>query len=181
VLQTVVHEQCHLWQYINSTPGNRPRAGYHNEQWANQMESIGLMPSHTGAKGGKRTGQKMSDYPLSDGAFIKAAEALVNETNFALKWIDLIPAANEPCQQRVELSSLKTQIADKSVVELSTVLRDVFPNIIQTERSPAALKSVRSKTKYSCSKCGSNIWGRPGLKVICGSCKKQFKASSITN
>jgi len=33
------------------------------------MESIGLMPSDTGEPGGKRTGQRMSDYPIEGGAF----------------------------------------------------------------------------------------------------------------
>jgi len=35
------------------------------------MESLGLVPSSTGAPGGKKTGQKMNDYPLKNGIFEK--------------------------------------------------------------------------------------------------------------
>ncbi len=45
VMQTLVHEQCHMWQYHY---GNPSRKTYHNAQWAAKMESIGLMPSSTG-------------------------------------------------------------------------------------------------------------------------------------
>ena len=66
LMQTLVHEMCHLWQHEFGTPSQRT---YHNKEWADKMESIGLMPSSTGQPGGKRTGQKMSDYPIKNGAF----------------------------------------------------------------------------------------------------------------
>ena len=67
--QTIVHEMCHLWQYEFGTPSRR---SYHNREWAQKMESIVLMPSDTGAPGGKTTGQHMSDYPLPGGRFYRA-------------------------------------------------------------------------------------------------------------
>jgi len=69
LLQTIVHEMCHLWQYEYGKPS---RAGYHNREWARKMEAVGLMPSDTGAPGGKTTGQHMSDYPLPGGRFYQA-------------------------------------------------------------------------------------------------------------
>lgn len=66
LMQTLVHEMVHLWQHEFGTPSHR---SYHNKEWADKMESIGLMPSSTGEPGGKRTGQRMSDYPIKDGAF----------------------------------------------------------------------------------------------------------------
>jgi predicted SprT family Zn-dependent metalloprotease len=33
--------------------------------------------------------------------------------------------------------------------------------------------SKKNKVKYSCS-CGNNIWGKPGLNVLCSDCDKQF-------
>ena len=66
VLQTLAHEQCHQWQHHFGTPSQRT---YHNREWADKMESIGLMSSSTGEPGGKRTGQKMSDYPITGGPF----------------------------------------------------------------------------------------------------------------
>lgn len=44
VMQTLVHEMVHLWQFHFGSPG---RVRYHNEEWAAKMESIGLMPSDT--------------------------------------------------------------------------------------------------------------------------------------
>ena len=58
VLQTLVHEMAHVWQHVHGTPG---RGRFHNTEWADKMESIGLMPSHTGEPGGRRTGDCMSD------------------------------------------------------------------------------------------------------------------------
>ena len=66
LMQTIVHEMVHLWQYEFGKPSHRT---YHNKEWADKMESIGLMPSSTGLPGGKRTGQAMSDYPIKNGAF----------------------------------------------------------------------------------------------------------------
>lgn len=66
LMQTLVHEMVHLWQHEFGKPSHR---AYHNTEWANKMESIGLMPSDTGKPGGKRTGQRMSDYPIEGGAF----------------------------------------------------------------------------------------------------------------
>lgn len=71
--QTLVHEMVHLWQ---RDFGKISRAGYHNKQWADKMEEIGLMPSSTGAPGGKKTGQKMSDYIIPGGVFIEAFNRL---------------------------------------------------------------------------------------------------------
>jgi SprT-like family len=50
---TLVHEMAHLWQHHFGKP---TRNGYHNRQWAEKMEALGLMPSSTGAPGGARTG-----------------------------------------------------------------------------------------------------------------------------
>lgn len=69
ILDTLVHEMVHQWQYVYGKPS---RKAYHNKQWADKMESIGLMPSDTGQPGGKRTGQRMSDYIIIGGKFDRA-------------------------------------------------------------------------------------------------------------
>lgn len=73
VASTIVHEMVHLWQYVQGTPSRR---GYHNAQWAERMETLGLMPSNTGEVGGKRTGQKVTHYIIEGGAFARAFEKL---------------------------------------------------------------------------------------------------------
>ena len=62
-----VHEMVHVWQHISGKPS---RAGYHNAEFARKMEEIGLIPSSTGEPGGKKTGQKMSQYSPPVGSFI---------------------------------------------------------------------------------------------------------------
>ena len=55
--RTLVHEMVHLEQQHFGEPS---RNGYHNRQWAEWMQRIGLHPSDTGAVGGKRTGQRVA-------------------------------------------------------------------------------------------------------------------------
>jgi hypothetical protein len=73
VLSTLVHEMVHLWQQDFGTPSRR---AYHNKQWAQKMESVGLIPSHTGEPGGNKTGQNMTHYIEAGGRFDKAFEAM---------------------------------------------------------------------------------------------------------
>ncbi|MGP5059458.1 hypothetical protein ACTXIV_12240 [Psychrobacter celer] len=76
---TLVKEMVHLWQ---KTYGKASRPGYHNTEWGDKMESIGLMPSSTGLPGGKKVGQKMSSYLIAGGAFEAAAVDFFLEGNF---------------------------------------------------------------------------------------------------
>ena len=85
MLQTIAHEQAHLFQHVYGSPS---RKSYHNSEWSELMEGIGLMPSDTGAPGGKRTGQKMADYPIEGGKFLKSCENLIKKKNFHLPYID---------------------------------------------------------------------------------------------
>ena len=74
VLQTLVHEMAHLWQYHFGNPG---RGRYHNKEWADKMESIGLMPSSTGKPGGAKTGDCMADYAIEGGLFLQSCNCLL--------------------------------------------------------------------------------------------------------
>lgn len=129
IAQTLVHEMVHLWQQEHGSPGRR---GYHNREWADKMEAVGLMPSSTGAEGGKRTGQRMSDYPIEGGAFEKAFDSLPESARFPWVCDDLQP------------------------------------------KKPR--KS--SKTKFTCSGCGANAWGKPTLRVICGECDCELEEAA---
>jgi len=71
-----VHEMAHLWQ---QELGKAPRAGYHDKQWGDKMEAIGLMPSSTGEVDGKRTGQRMGHYVIEGGQFDAFYEAMPKE------------------------------------------------------------------------------------------------------
>jgi predicted SprT family Zn-dependent metalloprotease len=76
VASTLVHEMVHLWQAEHGTPS---RTGYHNRQWADQMEAVGLVPSSTGAPGGDRVGQRMTHYIAAGGAFARAFRSMPRE------------------------------------------------------------------------------------------------------
>lgn len=66
ILSTMVHEMAHLWQHENGKPS---RGNYHNREWANRMEEIGLMPSATGEEGGAKVGPCMTHYIIEGGQF----------------------------------------------------------------------------------------------------------------
>ena len=76
VYSTLVHEMCHAWQ---QEYGNAPRRCYHNKQFSEMMEKVGLITSSTGMQGGKRTGQHVSHYIQEGGKFEKAMAAMPHE------------------------------------------------------------------------------------------------------
>ena len=81
IMQTLVHEMCHLWQAHFGRPSRR---GYHNKEWANKMVTIGLIPSHNGLPGGKMTGERMGDYVAGNGRFAQAFSEW--QQTHQLKW-----------------------------------------------------------------------------------------------
>jgi len=83
VLSTLAHEMCHLWQHHFGD--KKSRRAYHNGEWADKMESIGLMPSDTGEEGGKRTGQSMTHYIMPGGKFENVAARLL-QTGGHIHW-----------------------------------------------------------------------------------------------
>lgn len=86
-LSVLVREMVSLDQTINGNPGRRR---YHNKEWADMLELIGLMPSDTGLPGGKRTGEKVEHYIIEEGLFDIACRQLVDEA-FTLSWVDRFP------------------------------------------------------------------------------------------
>jgi predicted SprT family Zn-dependent metalloprotease len=82
ILSTLVHEMAHEWQYCFGTPG---RKGYHNAEWADKTEALGLMPSDTGQPGGRRTGQRMSHFIIRGGPFDVACRKLL-KNGTKLEW-----------------------------------------------------------------------------------------------
>ena len=91
-LSTLLHEQCHVWRHdfgpLNRR-GGRGSNGYHDQVWAEKMESIGLVPSDTGLPGGKKTGHRMSHVIVNSGPFDIACRALL-DTGFQINWHDRV-------------------------------------------------------------------------------------------
>jgi predicted SprT family Zn-dependent metalloprotease len=85
ILSVLVHEMVHLRQHHQ---GNRSRQGYHNSEWADMMDAIGLTPSSTGEPGGKRTGQRVNHYIVHGGAFDLACNDLL-ERGVHIAYLDI--------------------------------------------------------------------------------------------
>ncbi len=78
ILAILVHEMVHNQQAYFGDP---PRKGYHNWEFANMMEDVGLMTSSTGLPGGKRVSQSMSHYIIEGGKFEKVATSFLLSGN----------------------------------------------------------------------------------------------------
>ncbi len=100
-LSTLVHEMAHLWQHHLGKPS---RGSYHNKQWASKMREIGLVPSDTGAEGGKQVGQKVSHYIEKEGRFQKACDALL-KTGFGPFYVELWNDQEERKKRKAKAAS----------------------------------------------------------------------------
>lgn len=141
VLQTVVHEMAHAWQFHFGKPGRR---GYHNKEWADKMEAIGLMPSSTGKPGGARTGEKIADYAAPGGLFMQATDKLLTQ-DFKISWLDRFPPTI-------------TSTADSDGEGGDDLGGLISP--LSGNRS--------NRVKYRCPSCGAQAWGKPSLRLLCG-------------
>lgn len=174
--QTLVHEMCHQWQEDFGKPG---RGGYHNKEWANKMESIGLMPSDTGEPGGKKTGQKVSDYPIPDSIFVKECINLTKKRIY-LPYVDIRNVRFESAQIR-QNSNLDWLVnendSEANVIDLIGQPFSEHFSIDLSDESMVQLAQATNKSKstYQCAKCGDKAWGKPSLEIICAKCNVSFE------
>lgn len=147
---TLVHEMCHLWQQDKGKPSRR---GYHNKQWADKMEEIGLMPSNTGQPGGNRVGQNMTHYVIMNGLFERVFNTL----------------------EASDLENLRLKYKPNFAVEVVEKTKNADDEDGEEGKEPAEPKAPKSgkKFKYTCS-CGVNVWGKDGLKLKCCNCDTEF-------
>ena len=151
IFSTLVHEMCHLWQWDF---GNPSRNGYHNREWAAKMKSVGLIPSHNGQPDGKGTGQKMTHLIEEGGRYQRAFEKMAKK--------HLLP-----------FTSLEGEIM-KGLIEG----KDKNGGMDERKKRLRKLRPTsRNKTKYSCTCCRVNVWGRPNLKLRCENCNVSFEQS----
>jgi predicted SprT family Zn-dependent metalloprotease len=172
VLQTLVHEMTHLWQEHFGKPG---RACYHNVQWANKMEEIGLMPSSTGLPGGKRIGQSLADYMIAGGQFEKVTKRLLS-SGFAISWFDRFPAL-PPARFVNSQTTLASAQPDKDEIagDAEFVAALTPPDTSQPGLIEQKTGNRSNRSKYTCEVCALNVWGKPGLRVVCATDKVQLR------
>jgi predicted SprT family Zn-dependent metalloprotease len=171
VLQTLVHEMTHLWQEHFGKPG---RACYHNVQWAKKMEEIGLMPSSTGLPGGKRIGQSIADYMIAGGQFQQATKRLL-ASGFAISWFDRFPAMPPARfaspQMTIAPGQLDDNEMDDAFAAACTSPATSQPDLIENQKTG----NRSNRSKYTCTVCALNVWGKPGLRVACATDKVQLR------
>ncbi len=113
------------------------------------MEWVGLMPSHTGKPGGKKTGQQMADYAIIGGVFEQALSRL-------------------PAQLKLPLMSRELSLVSFVDAALEG------PGTGTMNEAPVPPKPQKNKIKYTCPTCSANIWGKADLNVRCGDCEVPF-------
>jgi len=176
VMQTLVHEIGHLWQHQKGTPA---RGRYHNAEWADKMESIGLMPSSTGLPGGARTGDRMADYPIQGGKFLGVCEELI-VAKFKISWYDRFPpeqvkyaAQNVYVVKHEEtFANMTAEATQLPIISTGERARLSAPKPDVDLLSGAPVKKA-TREKYVCS-CGNAVWGRPKLNIRCEDCRQLF-------
>ena len=172
ILQTMAHEMCHLWQFHFGKPSKRT---YHNAQWAEKMQRIGLMPSNTGKPDGKKVGQKMMEYPIRKGKFTKMANKIVKHRKFKNLWYDRVKKEKQ-IQQDLFAPSQTTE--NNEILIENTIYENLNLNSLLLEIPENAdleiIANSKGKGKYSCLNCKINIWGKKGLNIICGECQNPF-------
>lgn len=177
-LSTLAHEMTHLFQVHFGTPG---RARYHNKEWADKMEAIGLMPSSTGQEGGKRTGDRMSHYIVEGGPFENACKKLLTE-DFKLSWADRFPprqAIDQALKRQTQgdemgdLLNLERASIDATRPFNSSATDELTGWGISIDDIPS--EKVQTRAKFTCPQCQANLWGRATLNVICGECNIEFE------
>lgn len=168
-LSTLAHEMVHMWQFHHGQPGRR---GYHNKEWARRMETIGLMPTDTGEPGGRKVGEKMTHYIIHGGRFdVSCAELLTRE--FALSWLDRFPP-ERPRLTLKPVASARGFVDDLDEDEgyqrgSESLEGDELSAVGALVEMPPEVPVNRSnRVKYRCPICVAQVWGKPGLSIVCG-------------
>lgn len=151
---TLVHEMCHLWRHVfgpRNRKGGYGAPGYHDRVFADKMESIGLMPSHTGKPGGKRTGFHMRDYPIEAGPFDLACRELLIAGE-SVNWRD--------AHERVWVF---TQAGSASEAHGASETR--------------SSRTRNTATRFVCPGCGLKARARRSARLRCDDCDRPLIAS----
>lgn len=147
-ISTLSHEMVHQWQFHHSEHENRRNTvrSYHDKEWADKMESIGLIPTDTGKAGGKKTGRNVSHFILEGGVFDRLSDEMESR-GWNLSWREWIesPRSRRTGEQGESPEGLEGFTESK--------IQD------------------KSKQKFSCPACGQNAWAKLSAQIACAADK----------
>ena len=156
VMLTLVCTLVHCWQAHYGSPGRRR---YCNKEWADKLESVGVIPSQTGKPEGKRTGERIRGYAIEGGRFELACQTLLT-AEFELSWADRFPARH--VSEETLLAATEEEMSDMEGAEIELI-----------EETP----SKPSRTKYTCGACETSVWGKADLQIGCRACGNTYEVN----
>jgi hypothetical protein len=152
VLSTLVHEMVHLQQAHFGKPSRR---SYHNREWADMMEAVGLQPTHDGTENGKRTGERMTHLVRKGGRFEAAALELL-AAGFQITWMDRDHAQVTSLPPDAPLLRIKGKDGDDDA---------------NGAAKPKRKTKSGQRIKYQCPDCQIRAWAKAGVNLLCGECR----------
>lgn len=164
---TLGHEMCHLWQAHFGKPG---RGKYHNAEWAEKMEGIGLLPTATGivGEGQKKTGDSVTHAIDPEGIFRKTVDAYLENKSIEL-WGDVLTL------QCLSVTRYNFDKGYRAMIDNQKAAgSDDDDGDDEGEgKGGGATRKKQTRARYSC-ECDSHIWARPGLSIRCNDCGSDF-------
>jgi len=172
----------HLWQAEHGKPSRR---GYHNIEWIEKMESLGLELCSHDEKSKSGSGQKVHQRVIDGGRFdlncrelLQTEKLLVNiNTDLAQKLCKI----DTPQEDYLNIQAIKTRNSIAYDVDsINILLSSPFEQIFGLVKPPrkTSVKFRRLKSKYTCPECKTNVWGKPDMSLLCGICHSNYEQNT---
>jgi len=144
IYNVLIHELLHLELSHAGTGG---RVGYHNKQFAERCNELGLsiQCGDKDASEGQQTGQAIETNIIEGGKAETAIAKIPTDLAYYAKHVLDIDDDGQPEQV------LPGQPTPQKPTEPKT-------------------KTAGKRTKYQCPECGLSMWGKAGAFVMCGMC-----------
>ncbi len=131
------------------------------------------MPASRGQPGGKRTGDSVADYPIEGGCF-RAVSAKLLTQDIRISWCD---CCAPPAVLQVEQNSLGLTVDLPGGAQSVMAPEGVEMAAVGAGGCDGASNKC-NRSECTCS-CGVNLWGKPGLNIVCGECETAFGEDAL--
>ena len=165
VLSTLARMMVQQLMFQRRTRGRR---GYINRATADAMAAIGL-PTQNASQPELDTGDCCLHTIVQDGPFDRVARAFLasletENRRFRARWADRFPSQGAVDRALVEARRQRTD----TVAGEAPLHKPGQPVFQIRSAKPPTEKDAPTKIKYQCPVCGNNVWGRPGIPLVCG-------------